>query len=172
MMRLRKHRDSQASAAWLVFSWPTSRAGSVATLKILKDAEVVSAKHSMGTWIQQPTSAQSRRSWRNKRCYSRKAMLRRWARFSSFGKQKMMLPGPRGRKKHSWKRPPNARRTATARPGGAVGLPTGRRTWTKPVSKGKSFTFSTLKGKWDVGKWLGRTGQGLTRIALNRRRSN
>ena len=49
----------------------------------------------MGTWIQQPTSAQSRRSWRNKRCSSRKAMLRRWARFSLFGKQKMMLPGPR-----------------------------------------------------------------------------
>jgi hypothetical protein len=47
-----------------------------------------------------------------------------------------------------------------------------KKTWTKPVSKGKSFTFSTLKGKWDVGKWLGRTGQGLTRIALNRRRSN
>ena len=38
----------------------------------------------------------------------------------------------------------------------------------QPVSKGKSFTFSTLKGKWDVGKWLGRTGQGLTRIALKK----
>ena len=65
-----------------------------------------------------------------------------------------------------WKRPTNARRTATARHGGAVGLPSGKKNVDKARKQGQKFHVFYFEGKVGCGKmaWEDRAGFDKNRI--------